>query len=178
MDRAPRVSDPPMTTPLTHDPIELARAQWTKRGWSSAADGMALVTSIMRIQQELLARVDAGLRTFQLTFARYEVLMLLEFSQRGELPLGKIGERLQVHPASVTNVVQRLTDDGFLRRTPNPDDGRSILATITPSGSRTARAATEHLNQHVFSNLPLDTADQVEIYDKLTPVRQAFGDFA
>jgi len=75
-------------------------------------------------------------------------------------------------------VVQRLTDDGFLRRTPNPDDGRSFLATITPPGSRTARAATEHLNQHVFSNLPLDTADQVEIYDKLTPVRQAFGDFA
>lgn len=168
-----------MTTPrLAHDPIELARQHWTRRGWSDAADGMALVTSIMRTQQEFLARVDNELRPFQLTFARYEVLMLLEFSQHGRLPLGKIGERLQVHPASVTNVVQRLTDDGFLRRVPNPDDGRSVLATITPAGTDAATAATEHLNQHVFSNLPLDPADQIAIYDRLTTVRQAFGDFA
>jgi len=163
---------------LPHDPIELAREHWLRRGWSDAADGMALVTSIMRIQQELLARVDHELRPFQLTFARYEVLMLLEFSQQGQLPLGKIGERLQVHPASVTNVVQRLADDGLLSRAPNPADGRSVLATITPAGSDAATAATEHLNQHVFSNLPLEPADQIAIYDRLTTVRQAFGDFA
>jgi len=166
------------TTPLAHDPIELARQHWTQRGWSDAADGMALVTSIMRTQQEFLARVDSELRPFQLTFARYEVLMLLEFSQHGQLPLGKIGERLQVHPASVTNVVQRLADDKLLRRVPNPDDGRSVLATITPAGTDAANAATEHLNQHVFANLPLDPADQIAIYDRLTTVRQAFGDFA
>ena len=166
------------TTPLAQDPIELARQHWARRGWADAADGMALVTSIMRTQQELLARVDNELRPFQLTFARYEVLMLLEFSQHGQLPLGKIGERLQVHPASVTNVVQRLADDDLLRRVPNPDDGRSVLATITPAGSDAATAATEHLNKRVFTNLPLEPADQIAIYDRLTTARQAFGDFA
>ena len=138
---------------------------------------MALVTSIMRIQQELLSQVDSELRVFGLTFARYEVLMLLEFSREGKLPLGKIGERLQVHPASVTNVVQRLTADGFVQRVPHPDDRRSTLAAITEKGSRTAIAATEHLNQRVFSSLPLDEADQLEIYDTLTSIRQSFGDF-
>jgi hypothetical protein len=120
-----------MTTSLAHDPIELARRHWAQRGWSAAADGMALVTSIMRVQQELLARVDHELRQFDLTFARYEVLMLLEFSRHGRLPLGKIGERLQVHPASVTNVVQRLTDERLLRRVPNPEDGRSVRPTMS-----------------------------------------------
>ncbi len=138
---------------------------------------MALVTSIMRVQQELLARVDHELRQFDLTFARYEVLMLLEFSQHGRLPLGKIGERLQVHPASVTNVVQRLSDDQLLRRVPNPEDGRSVLATITQAGSEIARAATAHLNRQVFSSLPLDPVDQVTVYDKLTTIRHTFGDF-
>ena len=94
-----------MAPPLANDPIALARDNWRKRGWTDAADGMALVTSIMRIQQDLLSQVDSELRVFGLTFARYEVLMLLEFSREGKLPLGKIGERLQVHPASVTNVV-------------------------------------------------------------------------
>ena len=59
---------------------------------------MAVVTSIMRVQQVLLARVEAVLRPLGLTFARYEVLMLLRFSRKGCLPVGKIGERLQVHP--------------------------------------------------------------------------------
>ncbi len=166
-----------MTKPLAEDPIALAHHHWVERGWDDAADGMALVTSIMRIQQELLARIDGELQSFQLTFARYEALMLLEFTRLGQLPLGKIGERLQVHPASVTNVVQRLSDDGYIRRTPNPDDGRSTLATITPTGSRTARAATEHLNHHVFSTLPLDTTDQVAITNVFATVRHAFGDF-
>jgi DNA-binding MarR family transcriptional regulator len=166
-----------MTRTLTHDPIGLARENWLRRGWSDAADGMALVTSIMRIQQELLSRVDAELRPFGLTFARYEVLMLLEFTRAGALPVGKIGERLQVHPASVTNVVHRLTEDGFVRRTRNPTDRRSVIASITPSGSRVAREATERLNDRIFSALPLAPADQVGVYDTLTHVRHAFGDF-
>ncbi|HUS42264.1 MAG TPA: MarR family transcriptional regulator [Ilumatobacteraceae bacterium] len=166
-----------MAPSLAHDPIALARENWRERGWADAADGMALVTSIMRIQQELLSTIDAELRSFNLTFARYEVLMLLEFTRRGRLPLGKIGERLQVHPASVTNVVQRLTDDGLVHRIPNPDDGRSTLAGITAEGSRTALAATELLNHRVFSSLPLDSSDQVDIYETFATVRHAFGDF-
>jgi len=66
------------------------------------------VTSVMRAQQVLLARVDAVLSPFGLTFARFEVLMLLQFSRSGALPLSRIGQRLQVHPASVTNAIDRL----------------------------------------------------------------------
>ena len=77
-------------------PIAEARKNWENAGWEAAADGMALVTSIMRAHQVLLARVDTALAPFRLSFARYEVLMLLSFSQTGRLPLGKIGQRLQV----------------------------------------------------------------------------------
>ena len=99
---------------------------------------MAVVTSIMRLQQVFLARADAVLRPLGLTFARYEVLMLLSFSRRDALPLGKIGERLQVNPASVTNAVDRLEADGLVTRRSNPDDGRVTLAALTPSGRRVA----------------------------------------
>lgn len=73
---------------------------------------MAIVTSVMRVQQIFAGEVEAVLKPIGLTFARYEVLMLLDFSRSGQLPLGKIGERLQVHPASVTNAVDRLESDG------------------------------------------------------------------
>ena len=103
---------------------------------------MAVVTSIMRLQQVFLGRADTVLRPLGLTFARYEVLMLLSFSRKGILPLGKIGERLQVNAASVTNAVNRLEADGLVARRSNPDDGRGTLARLTVAGRR--RAAAGH----------------------------------
>jgi DNA-binding MarR family transcriptional regulator len=167
----------PPAQPLPDDPIDLAHASWRGQGWSEAADGMAVVTSIMRVQQVLLARVEAVLRPLGLTFARYEVLMLLRFSRKGCLPVGKIGERLQVHPASVTNAVQRLEQDGFVVRTANPIDGRSVLAEITPRGTELTEQATAQLNAQVFSIVPIPPAEQREVYTVLKSMRRAFGDF-
>src|SRR5215217_9174052 len=95
---------------------------------------MAAATSVMRVQQLLLARYDAALRAHGLTFARYEALVLLTFSRAGRLPLSKIGERLMVHHTSVTNIVQRLEQAGLVDRSPNPRDGRGTLAAITDRG--------------------------------------------
>ncbi len=111
---------------------------------------MAAVTSIMRAQQLLLARTDEVLRPLGLTFARYEVLMLLVFSQRGALPMRVIGSRLQVHPTSVTNAVDRLEAAGLVKRVAHPDDGRAVLVRLMAKGRRRALAATERLNEKCF----------------------------
>ena len=138
---------------------------------------MALVTSIMRVNQILLARVDAALDPFGLTFARYEALMLLSFSRSGRLPLGKIGERLQVHPASVTNVIDRLESDGLVKRLPHPTDGRTTLASITAKGRKLGIKATEALNAQVFANPAVVQADPRHVVNALTSLRLAVGDF-
>jgi len=160
------------------DPIALAAENWAARGWADAADGMALVTSVMRVQQLLLARVEAVLRPSGLTFARFEVLRLLAFTRTGTLPIGKIGERLQVHAASVTNAVSRLESDGLVERSPNPADGRSVLVTITPAGRRLVEACTLLLNDEVFTQMPMPESAQREVFQALREVRQAFGDFS
>lgn len=162
---------------LRQDPIELARQNWSDAGWGDAADGMALVTSIMRVQQLLLGRIETLLRPRGLTFARFEVLRLLAFTRRGELPVGKIGERLQVHPASVTNAVQRLEEAGLVARRTNPDDGRSVLAEITPVGRLLVESCTVLLNQEVFSQLDLGAADTTDVRRGLDELRRASGDF-
>ena len=165
------------STPLTTDPIGLARDNWRRAGWDDAADGMALVTSVIRDQQLLLARVEAALRPFELTFARFEVLMLLSFSSQGQLPIGKIGERLQVHPASVTNAVQRLTAAGLVERSVNPDDARSVIVAITPDGRRLAGTAAVELNEHVFSDVGLPDDRHVDALGVLADWRRLAGDF-
>jgi DNA-binding MarR family transcriptional regulator len=163
---------------LAFDPIAEARRQWTEHGWGSAAGGMAVVTSVMRAEQIFLGRVDEVLRPLGLTFARYEVLMLLAFSRQGSLPLGKVGARLQVHPASVTNAIDRLEADGLVRRRPHPTDGRGTLAEITPAGRQLAARATAEMNDRVFSEVALSDTDQAQLFELLRKLRHAVGDFS
>jgi DNA-binding MarR family transcriptional regulator len=163
---------------LPRDPIELAAENWSARGWENAAPGMAAVTAVMRVQQIMLRDVEAVLKPLGLTFARYEVLMLLSFSRAGALPVGKVGERLQVHPASVTNAVDRLERDGYVRRRANPADGRGVLAALTQEGRQLAERATTALNAEVFSALPLTDSDLRSLYRILRRLRRASGDFA
>ncbi len=167
----------PERDPLPFDPIDEARRQWARRGWGDVAPAMAVVTSIMRVQQLLLGRADATLRPFDLTFARYEVLMLLSFSSRGALPLGKIGERLQVNPASVTNAVDRLEEQGLVERVPNPADGRGTLARLTDEGRARASAATDAVNAEVFADVGVGSEGLERLFDLLRVVRHAAGDF-
>jgi DNA-binding MarR family transcriptional regulator len=162
---------------LRFDPIAEAERQWGAHGWSDQASGMAVVTSIMRLQQIFLARADGVLRPLGLTFARYEVLMLLSFSRQGALPLGKIGERLQVNAASVTNAVDRLEADGLVTRRSNPDDGRGTLARVTAVGRRRATTATEAMNERVFTDIGMAEPQVSGLFDLLADLRRAAGDF-
>ena len=128
---------------LPFDPIDEAARQWAKH-WDGVPQ-MHAVTSLMRVQQLVLGRLDALLRPHGLTFARYEALVLLCFSSAGSLPLGKMGERLQVHPTSITSIITRLESSGFVVRRPHPVDGRAVLAEITDAGRAVVEAATADL---------------------------------
>lgn len=162
---------------LSFDPIAEAQRQWSEHGWAEAADGMAVVTSITRVDQIFQSRIDTVLRPLHLTFARYELLVLLDFSRRGALPLGKIGDRLQVHPASITNAVNRLEADGLVTREPHPEDGRTTLATLTGAGRRLARKATAELNREVFADLGLTERQMSDLFSLLRRIRLGAGDF-
>jgi DNA-binding MarR family transcriptional regulator len=163
--------------PQSFDPIAEAHRQWSAR-WPEQADRMAAVTSVMRVQQLLLSRVEDTLKPYGLTFAAYEALRLLAFSRRGALPMGKMGERLMVHPASVTNAITRLEHRGLVERRLSPDDRRVVLATITPDGQALVREATEALNQASFGLPGVSPPQAAEVTAVLRGVRVAAGDIA
>ncbi len=162
-----------MSDRLPFDPIEEAGRQWRRHWGSSHLAEMMAVTSIMRVQQIMLARLNETLEPFGLTFARYEALMLLYYSRAGALPLGKIGGRLQVHPTSVTNLIDGLERAGYVARTPHPTDRRTTLASITEEGRRTAAAATEALHAIRFGTEPLSKAELQALTDLLREFRLA-----
>jgi DNA-binding MarR family transcriptional regulator len=162
---------------LPFDPIEEARRHWEARWTPDAATEMVAVTSIMRVHQILMARLNELLEPFELTFPRYEALMLLHFSRRGSLPLGKIGERLQVHRTSVTNTIDGLERLGLVRRVPHESDRRAVLAEILPRGREVAEAATEVLNAAEFGTAPLSEEELEDLFKTLRTMRDGAGDF-
>ncbi len=163
------------TAPLPFDPIDEAARQWSLR-WSGVEE-MHAVTSLMRVQQLVLNRLDELLRPHGLTFARYEALVLLTFSRKGALPLGKMGRRLQVHPTSVTSIVGRLEGAGLVARRPHPQDRRTVLAEITDEGRATVERATADLVAAEFGLGTLEADDLRQLSTLLRPVRRAAGEF-
>jgi len=165
-----------MSSPTRYrDPIAEARRQWTAHGWSQAAPGMAAVTTITRVQQIMASRVEVALAPLGLTFARFEILRLLGFSRKGRLPMGKISDRLQVHPASVTSAVKRLEREGLMTRHTDEVDNRIVLAGVTPRGREILVPATEAVNG-VFESIELDESGVDALIDLLNPIRDAAGD--
>lgn len=165
------------TPPDAIDPIAEARRRWVEHGWVDAAPGMAAITSLMRAQAIVSRRVEVALRPLGITFARYEVLMLLSFSRRGSLPMSLIGARLQVHQTSVTNAVDRLEAADYVRRSPHPQDRRATIVTLTDAGRELAEKATEVLNRDVFSQPGLGPAGVEVLLGQLDDLRHDAGDY-
>ena len=161
---------------LDFDPIEEARRNWIEHGWG---DGNAMVaaTSITRAHQILLGRINAALHPHGLTFSRFELLALLYFSRERELPLGKIGARLQVHPTSVTSLVDRLVADGYVERRPHPSDRRTTLAALTNSGAELVVTCAAELEAIEFGLAELDTSSRGAIASTITELRAEADDW-
>jgi DNA-binding MarR family transcriptional regulator len=165
----------PRPLDLPFDPIERAGELWEAHFGPAAA--MRVATSVMRAQQLLLAQFDAVLRPYGLTFARYEALVLLHFSRRGELPLSVIGRRLMVHPTSVTNTIERLVAQQLVERRPNPRDGRGVLAAITADGRTVAARATADLMRDGFGLGGYDDGELEQLFTLLRRLRVDARDF-
>ena len=155
--------------PLAFDPIERAGLLWEKHVGEASA--MRLATSVMRVQRLLITEFDRVLKPFDITFARYEVLRLLSFSREGRLPLSIIGERLMVHPTSVTNAIDRLVAAGLVARIPDDEDRRRVFASLTANGEQVLNWGTKALTDIVFGVGALTMGERDQMFGALRTIR-------
>lgn len=167
-----------MHRPLPKDPIAEIQKNWQRQGWSAAAAPAAAVTSIMRTQQILLARAQEILKPFKLTFARYEVISLLNLSREKRMPMNKASKLLQVHPTSITNAVDRLESAGLVERQPHESDRRAMLVALTETGRDVAQQATAALNEQLFERSGFEAEEVQQLNRILANFRQRAGDFS
>jgi DNA-binding MarR family transcriptional regulator len=138
---------------------------------------MVAVTSVMRAHQILLARVEAALRPYDLSFSRFELLRLLAFSRTGALPIAKASDLLQVHVTSVTHAIRRLESAAHVERVPHPTDRRTTLVQLTALGRTTVAEATATLNKEVFADIGMSAKESRALVASIDTLRRNAGDF-
>jgi DNA-binding MarR family transcriptional regulator len=88
-----------------------------------------------------------------------------------------MGDRLMLHPTSVTNIIDRLEQQELVQRIPHPTDRRTVLAQITEDGRQVVEKATEAVSSIRFGVDGLTDAELDQLTDLLRKLRIAAGDF-
>jgi DNA-binding MarR family transcriptional regulator len=109
-------------------------------------------------------RLDSALATRGLSIAKLGVLKALVRAAE-PLPLGQIADRLACVRSNITQLIDRMEAEGLVRRFPDPDDRRSIRATITEEGQRRFSAGIEQeskVERELFSGLSSEEQNQLQ----------------
>jgi DNA-binding MarR family transcriptional regulator len=154
------------------DPVRTAAGNWRDHGWDGGPHFLAAL-SILRAEQLIRESNATALEPHGLTHTRHEALALLYFSGNGEMPLGKLSERLMVHPTSVTSTVDALERLGFVARVPHPADRRTVLARITEAGRAAMEESSEAMLKERFALDALSDKEAVQLFELLRKVRAA-----
>lgn len=162
-------------SPADMDLVAEARRNWVDNNLGEV-DAMVAATSLARAHQIVLGRINQALSQFSLTFSRYEALALLSFARNGSMAMARMGERLQVHPTSVTSTIDRLERDGLVSRSPHPDDRRATLATLTKDGRKLLDNATTALEEIRWGMGDVADSRLNDLNHELTSVRSSAGD--
>lgn len=98
--------------------------------------------ALLKVHAALVPRLDRELQdTNGLPLTWYDVLLELNSAPERRLTMGQLGSVAAVSRTRVSRVVDELVQAGLVAREPNPDDGRSAFAALTPAGRTALRKA-------------------------------------
>jgi MarR family transcriptional regulator, organic hydroperoxide resistance regulator len=81
---------------------------------------------------------DTHLGGNELSHAQFE--LLIELSERGELPAGELATAARLTPATVTQMLDHLAEQGHVERVRSEIDRRVVVSRLTPQGRRKIEA--------------------------------------
>ena len=161
------------------DEIAVGRKRWRERYGANAAAAMEAVSNLIRVRELVVHDMERCLHGLDLNQVEYDVLTVVAAGQRDGVRLGQIGRRAQKffgHQTSITNVVLRLADRGFVATERDRDDQRATRVSLQPLGRDRLRGANDALTEARFGIGSLTTAELTQLTALMTKVRAAHGD--
>jgi DNA-binding MarR family transcriptional regulator len=98
--------------------------------------------AFLRVHAHVTGELDRRmLEEHGVSLAQYGILITLVSAPGMALRMGELGARRLVSPSKISRVIDELERHGLVKRTRDPEDGRSFLATLTGRGVRKLREA-------------------------------------
>jgi DNA-binding MarR family transcriptional regulator len=120
-------------------------------GWT-VTNFERVFSELVRLETELWNAADARLRAdFDLPLSRYEPMRVIE--RRGTCRVNDIATELVITVGGTSKLIDRIEASGHCRRRPNPEDGRSSIIELTPSGKRLLAKAKLALDDELSAHL-------------------------
>lgn len=92
-----------------------------------------------RVDRAIMAYYRPLLDELSLTYPQY--LAMLVLWERGSATVGELCDALTLDTGTVSPLLKRLEQAGFIRRVRNPSDERSVTITLTDAGSNLEQRA-------------------------------------
>jgi DNA-binding MarR family transcriptional regulator len=131
----------------------------------SAADVAAVLDALRRTVRGLRGAAQVSEKTLGVSGAQHFVLE--ELARAPAMSLTDLSARTLTHKSSLSVVVARLVDRGFVRRVPSRDDRRSAALYLTPAGSRALHRAPPSLQARLIAALGRLSAAEVAAFSVL-----------
>jgi DNA-binding MarR family transcriptional regulator len=129
------------------DPVDKILAQWNRERPDLDVAPMGMIGRFKRISQHLSREMDKTFAAHGLNNASFDVLATLRRSGSPySLSPGDLLATMMVTSGTMTNRIDQLEKAGLVQRVPNPEDGRSVVISLTEKGYATIDAAVgEHV---------------------------------
>jgi DNA-binding MarR family transcriptional regulator len=142
---------------------------------ASADLAVSIVGRLFRLTPQLTELLDLGAREYGMGFARGRVLWALQES--GPVVMRALSQQLGISPRTVTGLIDALEADGWVTRSPHPDDRRATIIAITPTAQAalsTLRSSYEGLAHDLLAGI--DPADLARCQSVLGAIQDRLPD--
>ena len=133
------------------DHVDRILAQWNSERPDLDVTPMGLLGRVARLRTHLAREIEKTLAAHGLNSASFDVLATLRRSGPPyRLSPGDLIATTMVSSGTMTNRLDQLEKAGFIERSHNPDDRRSVIIALTPEGfALVDEAVTSHVeNEH------------------------------
>jgi DNA-binding MarR family transcriptional regulator len=135
----------------------------------SASDERAIERSMNAVRSVVRAlRINTRAIESQMGISLAQLFVLQQLADRPATSLNELAERTATHQSSVSVVVRRLVESGYVSRTTSPLDKRRIEIDVTPTGRALLAGAPITIQTQLMTSLRgMSIGDQTALADLL-----------
>ena len=114
--------------------------------------------------KEVIRKYKPHLDKLDLTYTQYIVMMVMW--EKKELTVKELGDHLYLDSGTLTPLLKKLEDKGYIKRTRSTEDERNLILSITDSGKSLKKRAM-HIPGKMSTCVNMEPEDAEQLYQIL-----------